>query len=100
RDRFSNVTSPGLVSRDCFVLGQFRSRIYQHEIAALDWRVLILSRHIMRIGCVRVHRDNHRLLLHPFFLLSTKHELAAVPFSSWFVGANPARNLSERLLYD
>ena len=37
RDRFANITSLGLVSRDCFGFVQFRSRIDQHEIAAFDW---------------------------------------------------------------
>src|SRR5207248_9549771 len=54
----------------------------------------------MRIGSVRVDRHNHRLLLHSFLLVTTEHELSDVPLSSWFVGANPARNLRKRLLDD
>jgi hypothetical protein len=29
-----------------------------------------------------------------------QHELRDVPLSGWFIGANPARNLRERLLND
>ena len=72
RHTFADVTSPGLVGRDRVGFAQFRSRIDQDEIAALDWRVLILCRHVMRIGSVRVHRHNHRLLLHPFLLVATR----------------------------
>src|SRR5205814_8475341 len=54
----------------------------------------------MRIGGVRVHRHDHRLLLHSFLAVATEHELRNVPLSSWFVGANSARNLCKRLLND
>src|SRR4029453_19311561 len=54
----------------------------------------------MRIGGVRVHCHDHRLLLHSFLAVTTEHELRDVPLSGWFVGANPARNLRERLLND
>src|SRR5262245_16760849 len=47
---FTDVTSPGLVSRDSVRLGQLRGRIDQHEIAAFDWRILFLRRHVVRIG--------------------------------------------------
>jgi hypothetical protein len=54
----------------------------------------------MRIGSVRVHRHNHRLLLHPFLAVATEHELRDVPLSGWFVGVSSARYLGKRLLND
>src|SRR2546430_8344476 len=54
----------------------------------------------MRIGGVRVDRHNHRFLLHPFLLVAMEHKLRDVPLSSWFVGANPARNFGKGLPND
>ena len=54
----------------------------------------------MRIGRVRVHRHDHRLLLHPFVFVAGEHELRDVPLRRWFVGTNASRDLGKRILND
>src|SRR5579872_4867654 len=77
---FAAIADPGDVVVDAAGLFQFSPHVDQHQVAAADLRARVLSRVVVRIGCVSVHSDVGTVIdEHAFLAIAGEDELLDVP---------------------
>src|SRR5262249_51434972 len=90
RHFFADIARPGLISKDRVGLPQLRGKVEQDKVAASNGERLFRGRDIMRVGSIRVYRNDRVIVItaHSFLVPATNDELFDVILGRGFVRAH------------